>query len=55
MNNNIFDYIKSNLNTLAEESKGIPAEFIMQNKAQAGEYISTSVIQVLEQSEKADA
>ena len=43
MNNNIFDYIKSNLNTLAEESKGIPAEFIMQNKAQAGEYISTSV------------
>ena len=43
MNNNIFDYITSNLHTLAEESKGIPAEFIMQSKAQAGEYISTSV------------
>lgn len=43
MNINIYDYIKSNLYTLAEESKGIPAEFIMQNKAKAGEYINTSV------------
>lgn len=43
MNINTYDYIKSNLNTLAEESKGIPAEYIMQNKAATGEYLNTSV------------
>lgn len=43
MNNNIYDYIQSNLNTLAQESKGIPAELIMQNKAETGEYLNTSV------------
>ncbi|MBO5742829.1 MAG: AAA family ATPase [Clostridia bacterium] len=44
MNNNIFDYIKSNLNTLAEESKGIPSEYFMQHKVETAQYMNASVV-----------
>ena len=43
-NNTISDYIKSNLNTLAEESKGIPSEYFMKHKVETAQYMNASVV-----------
>ena len=43
-NNNTYDYIKSNIATLADESKGIPCEYFMQRKVETAQYMNASVV-----------